>query len=113
MLSKSIAGINLVKFFHHMVSGDLGYDRSTSNGETQFVTSGYSPLRDGTLRQSYSINNEEAGLFGQFFHRLHHSQLGCLEDIHGVNHLRRNDANAHSHGLLVNQGEEGFTFPGG
>ncbi len=62
VLSKSIAGVNLVKLLHHTVSGDLGYDRSTSNGEAQFVASGYSSLRDGTLRQGYSINNEEVRL---------------------------------------------------
>ena len=52
VVSKSVARVNLVEFFHHMVSGDLGYDRSTGNGETQFIASGYSSLRDGALRQS-------------------------------------------------------------
>jgi hypothetical protein len=112
MPGKSITGINLVEFFHYTVSGDLGYDGSTGNRETRFVTSGYPPLRDMTLSQGYPIYKEEAGLFGQFFHCLHHSQLGCSEDIHGVNRLRRNDAGAHGHGLLVNQVKEGFTFTG-
>jgi hypothetical protein len=112
MLGKSIAGIDSVKFFHHTISGDLGYDRSTSNGETQFVAPGYPSLRDGALRQSYSIDNEEVRLFGQFFHRLYHCQLGGLEDINGVNHLRRNDANAYSHRLPVNQVEEGLPLSG-
>jgi hypothetical protein len=112
VLSKSVAGINLVKFLHHAVSGDLGYDRSTGNGETQSVASGYSSLRDGALRQGYSINKEEVGLFGQFFHRLHHGQSGCLQDIDGVDDTRGNDANAHGHGLSANQVKKRFTFSG-
>ena len=112
MLGKSISRINLVKLPHYMVSGDLGYDGSAGNGETQFVTSGYSSLRDGTLRQGDPVNKEEVRLSGQFFYRLHHSQSGGLEDINGVNHLGRNDADADSHGFPANQLEESFTFSG-
>jgi hypothetical protein len=108
--SKSVAGIKSVKFHHDTVSGDLGYDRSTGNGETQFVASGYSPLRYGTLRQGYSINNEEVRSFGQFFHCLHHSQLGRFEDVDGVDYLMGNDADAYSHSLFANKLEERFSF---
>jgi hypothetical protein len=97
VLSKSIAGISLVKFLHHAVSGDLGYDRGTGNRETRFITSGYPSLRDGTLRQAQPVDKEEAGLLGQLFHR---------------HHLRGDDADAHSYSFPVNQVEEGLTFPG-
>ncbi len=110
VLSKSIAGISLVEFPHHTISGDLGYDRSTGNGETQFIASGYSSLRDGTLRQGDSVNKEEARLSGQLFHCLHHRELGGLEDIHGVNHLRSSDTNAHGQSFLHDEVEESLTF---
>jgi hypothetical protein len=109
MQSKSIARIHYVKLSHYMVSGNLSYDRSAGNRQTQFIAPGYSSLRDGTLRQSYSVDNEEVWLSGQFFHRLHHSQPGGSKDINGVNHLRRNDADAHSHSLFANQ--TGQRFP--
>jgi len=112
MLGKSIAGVNLVEFLHDTVSGDLGYDRSTGNGQTQFVTSSYPSLRDSTLRQGYPVDNQEVRLLGQFFHRLHHSELGGLKDIDRVNHFRGNDANADSQSFLVNQIEQGFPFLG-
>jgi hypothetical protein len=105
VVSKSIVGISLVKFHHDTVSGDLGYDRSTGNGETQFVASGDSFLRYGTLRQSYPINNEEVRLLGQFFDCLQHSQLGCFEDIDGIDYLMRNDADAYSQSFPANQVE--------
>jgi hypothetical protein len=110
MLGKSIAGIDLIKFLHHTVSGNLGYDRSTGNGETQLIASGYSSLRDGTLGQCHSINQKKAGLSGQFFHRVHHSQFGGLKDIHRVNHLRRDDANANSHTFIRDEVKENLAL---
>jgi hypothetical protein len=108
MFCEVIFGVLLMILFHHSVSGDLGYDRSAGNGEAQLVASGYSSLWNGTLGQSYPVNDEEVWLPGQPFHRLRHSQLGGFEDIDGVNHLGRNDANADSQSFLVNQVEQGF-----
>ena len=96
-MGKSVTRVDLVKFLHYVVSGDLGHDGSTGDGETKLVASGYSSLGNRALKQGYPIDQEECRLREQVFYRLHHSQLGCLEDIHGVNYLRGNDANTHGH----------------
>jgi hypothetical protein len=112
MLGKSITGISFVKFLHHAVSGNLGYDRGTGNGKTDFVTSGYPSLGYGALRQTYSVNEQEVWLFGQPFHRLHHSHSGCLQDINGINNLRGSDADTYGNSLLIDQVKKRFTLSG-
>ena len=107
-IHRVIAGV----FYHQAVTGDFGDDRRGGNGRAAPVAAHQSELRNGERPDRQAVNQGKVGrkIVRQIVQGDSHGFMRCPQNVDVVNHIRRNNPDAHAPCEANNRLEQGFAL---